>query len=92
MRSWVATTYFRGKTTIIGLGLILLVSLLFFFSRNGSFRENGVELKIDGPSEIASGDLITYRLSYKNNNKQRCVIPGFFDRRQKAVGIRKEGN
>lgn len=53
----------------VGLGLILLVAIIFFLMGRGSFSESRVELKIEGPAEISSGDLIEYKISYKNDNK-----------------------
>lgn len=61
-------TFIKTKYVAAGLGLFLLVALIFFFLGRGSFRENGVELKIEGPSEITGGELVTYKLTYKNNN------------------------
>lgn len=56
---------------IISLVLIALlgISVIFFFLRRGSFRESGVELKVDGAKEISAGELISYKISYKNENK-----------------------
>ncbi|MBI2669767.1 MAG: hypothetical protein HYX20_01290 [Candidatus Yanofskybacteria bacterium] len=56
------------KYVIWGLALILVVALVSFFLGRGSFRENDVELKIEGPSEITGGELVTYKLTYKNSN------------------------
>ncbi|MBI2063396.1 MAG: hypothetical protein HYT65_00170 [Candidatus Yanofskybacteria bacterium] len=61
-------TFIKTKYVVAGLGLLLLVALFFFFLGRGSFRENGVELKIEGPSEVTGGELVTYKLVYKNNN------------------------
>lgn len=58
----------KTKHIVAVLGLVLVAAILFFFLGRGSFRENGVELKIEGPNEIASGELLTYKLTYKNNN------------------------
>lgn len=60
--------FIKTKYIAVGLGLILLIGLIMFFVGRGSFRENGVELKIEAPSEIAGGDLLTYKITYKNNN------------------------
>ena len=56
------------KIVLGGTGVLLAISLIFFFLERGSFRENGVELKIEGPSEITGGELLTYKITYKNNN------------------------
>lgn len=60
--------FIKTKYIVIGLGLILLIGLIMFFVGRGSFRENGIELKIEGPTETTSGELITYKIIYKNNN------------------------
>ncbi|MDO8492171.1 MAG: hypothetical protein Q7S34_00830, partial [bacterium] len=61
-------TFIKTKYVAAGLGLLLLVGLIFFFLGRGSFKENGVELKIEGPNEVAGGELVAYKLVYKNNN------------------------
>lgn len=61
-------TFVKTKYVVAGLGLLLLIGLVFFFLGRGSFKENGVELKIEGPSEITGGESVTYKLVYKNNN------------------------
>jgi hypothetical protein len=64
----------KMKPVIGGLISILVISLVFFFVGHGSFQEGNVELKIDGPSEIAAGDLATYKVTY--NNKNRVSLSG----------------
>lgn len=59
----------KTKYIAVGLGLIMLVAVIFFLMGNESFSESGVELKIEGPTEISSGDLVEYKVIYKNDNK-----------------------
>lgn len=59
----------KTKYVAVGLGLILLVAVVFFFMGRGSFSESRVELKIEAPTEISSGDLVEYKVIYKNDNK-----------------------
>ena len=56
------------KIVLGGMGVLLAASLIFFFLGRGSFKENGVELKIEAPSEIIGGELLIYKITYKNNN------------------------
>lgn len=59
----------KGKILVVGLGALLIIVALSFFLGRGSFSESQVDLKIEGPSEIASGELVSYKISYQNNNK-----------------------
>lgn len=56
------------KHVVAGLGLILLVAIIFFFIGKDSFNEGDVELKIESVTETTSGDLVTYKVTYKNDN------------------------
>lgn len=58
------------KKLYISVTVIFVIAGIYFwfFGRN-SFSEAGVNLKIDGPSEISSGELVTYKISYSNTNK-----------------------
>jgi len=56
------------KYVVWGLALILAVALISFFLGRGSFSESGVEITIEGPGEITGGELVTYKITYKNNN------------------------
>ena len=59
----------RIKLFAFGFLILLAIALVFFFLGRGSFREGGVELEIEGPKEISSGELISYKVTYKNENK-----------------------
>jgi len=59
----------RVKLIIIGSFIFLVIVLVFFFLGRGSFRESGVELKIEGSKEISAGELVSYKITYQNNNK-----------------------
>lgn len=55
---------------IVGVvAVILIAALISYFAGRGAFSESRVVLKIDGPSEIAAGELVTYKITYQNNNK-----------------------
>ncbi len=45
------------------------VGVYFGFFGHSSFSEASVDFKIGGPSEISSGALVTYRITYANNNR-----------------------
>lgn len=53
--------------------MILVVAGLFFLFGNGGFSERNVSVKIDGPTEIAAGELAEYKVSYKNKNKVSLI-------------------
>ena len=59
----------RKKIIVIGLATLLAIALIFFFLGRGSFRESNVELKIEGTQEISAGELVSYKITYKNGNK-----------------------
>jgi hypothetical protein len=59
----------KTKLVIIGLAVLLVVAIVFFFLGRGSFREGNVELNIEGPKEISAGESVSYKVTYKNNNK-----------------------
>lgn len=59
----------RKKLIIIGAAVILAIALVFFFLGRGAFSDSRVDFKIDGPTEVSAGELITYKIIYKNNNK-----------------------
>ncbi|OGN04464.1 MAG: hypothetical protein A2831_02810 [Candidatus Yanofskybacteria bacterium RIFCSPHIGHO2_01_FULL_44_17] len=62
-------TFVKTKYIALGLAVLLLVALTFFFMGRGSFHEGDVELKIEGSTEVTGGDLVTYKITYKNKNK-----------------------
>ncbi len=59
----------KNKYVILGFGLLVLIVFIIFYLGRGSFSESSVQLKIDGPSEITGGDLITYKITFGNNNQ-----------------------
>lgn len=59
----------RAKLIIAGLAILLAVALIFFFWGRSSFSESNVELKIEGPQEISAGEPVSYKITYKNDNK-----------------------
>jgi len=48
--------------------VLLATSLYFYFFGQNSFSENNIDFKIDGPAEIKSGELVSYKISYTNRN------------------------
>ncbi len=59
----------RAKLIVIGVVILAVIALVFFFMGRGSFGEGRVELKIEGPKEISAGELVSYKIKYANNNK-----------------------
>lgn len=54
----------------IGLGVIVLLILVFNISRIGAlfFTPDRVFVELSGPTEVASGEEVTYRVLWKNTN------------------------
>ncbi|MBI2063137.1 MAG: hypothetical protein HYT61_02765 [Candidatus Yanofskybacteria bacterium] len=65
---WPIFNFLKTKHIIYGLVILLLIAVIFFFWGRGSFRESGVELKVDGSKEVTGGELVTYKLTYKNSS------------------------
>lgn len=63
LRSFIKTKYIAA-----GLCLLLLIAFAFFFMGRGSFKEGDIKLKIEAQTEITGGDLVTYKITYKNMN------------------------
>ena len=59
----------KNKLIAIVVIVILLGIGAFWLLVGGNFSQNNVELKIDGPKEIAAGELATYKVAYNNKNK-----------------------
>lgn len=55
------------------IAVIVVVALVgigaFWLLAGGAFSQSKVELMIDGPKEIAAGELATYKVIYNNKNK-----------------------
>ena len=77
--AWEAKRVGLGKEGIkaVTLGLLIIIGILIVLAgligaykyKQGSFGEERVSITLSGPGEIKSGDLITYEISYKNNNR-----------------------
>jgi len=53
------------------VGFVVLFAIaggLFYYLNRAPFSESDVVFKIEGPSEVSSGDLISYKISYANTN------------------------
>ena len=61
----------RRRIKLLGFSLLILltIALVFFFMGRGSFSEGRVELEIEGPKEISAGELVSYKITFANNNK-----------------------
>ncbi len=69
--------------------LLLIVSFFSFWFSGPSFRDKDVELKIEGPSQIAVGDEIVYKLKYSNDSKLKLYDLNFsFSYPQDSVVIK----
>lgn len=60
---------YKTKLILGGSALVLVIAGLFFFLGGNGFSEGNVQVKIDGPTESAAGELIDYKVSYQNKNK-----------------------
>jgi len=77
--AWEAKKVGMGKEGIkaVTLGLIIIVTIFIvlvgligaYKYKQSSFGEERVSITLSGPNEIKSGELITYEISYKNNNR-----------------------
>ncbi len=61
------------KILLIALGVLIIGGVLFLVFGNTSFAERNVEVTIDGPAEISSGDHVTYIVHYENKNRTDLV-------------------
>ncbi|MCX6764068.1 MAG: hypothetical protein NTZ97_05080 [Candidatus Moranbacteria bacterium] len=62
------------KFGAIALGGILLVALIVmgvFYFMQSAFNEDRVKVSISGPETAQSGDILTYEIQYKNNNRAK---------------------
>lgn len=76
---WVATEAYpiekkRSAFKILGISLGVIIGILailvaVYQIRNSAFSESRVIVSIDGPVEIESGKLLSYEISYNNNNR-----------------------
>lgn len=76
------------KIGAIALGIIIFLSASVagvYWYRKTSFSQDRVTLSVSGPSEVMSGKLLTYEISYKNDNRAglkdaslRMVFPDSF--------------
>lgn len=59
----------KMKYILMGVILVFIVAgVLVYFNRN-HFSEKNVVLSLDGPQEISAGQLVEYKIGYKNTNK-----------------------
>jgi len=55
---------------ILALALFIASAGIFWFG-GPSFRESGVQMSIDGPTQIGVGDEVTYKIKYSNSTKSK---------------------
>lgn len=58
-----------GAWVLVGIIILTLVIFGIFRYKQSAFSEEGVVTKIDGPTSASSGKLLTYEISYTNNNR-----------------------
>lgn len=59
------------KALVAGGVVLILVIALALILRGGQFSEGAVDFKIEGPTESSSGDLVSYKVTYKNKSSTR---------------------
>ena len=62
----------KKKISIIGISIavVFMVIAIFFIWRGfTSFDKNGIEIEINGPERVVSGEEIKYTIKYKNNTR-----------------------
>lgn len=57
------------KWLVVVALLLFIVAVAMFWFGNSSFSERDVVLLLEGPSQAASGDEVTYKIKYRNNTK-----------------------
>lgn len=68
-RSFLSQINMKRLIIVVVVVFIAAGVYFWFFGRN-PFSETKVDFKIDGPNEISSGELVTYKITYSNSNKQ----------------------
>ncbi len=82
----------KAKALFAGALVLLVIALIFFFLGRGSFSENGVDFEIEAAKEISAGDLVTYKIKYRNDNKvdlNNVKLSFFYP--QDAIVLKEEG-
>lgn len=64
-----------AKWLLIFSAVFVAGGLAFFLLGGESFSEGKIELKIQGPTEISSGEKAAYTVEYENKNKQAIQNP-----------------
>lgn len=57
------------KILVIVALLVFVATILVFWFGGSSFRESGIEVKLEGPDQALSGDEVTYKLTYSNHTR-----------------------
>ncbi len=52
----------------VGILAVIGLILLFFFIDRNNFSEKSIEAKIDGPTQVTSGELVTYKVLIDNKS------------------------
>lgn len=72
--------------------LVVVAVVLFFFFGRSSFNDSNVTLNVGGQTEISAGDLITFKVSYFNKNRESLLAAKLtFSYPDGAIPI-KDGN
>jgi len=58
-----------GAWVVVGIVILTLAVFGMYRYMQSAFSEEGITTKIDGPSNASSGKLLTYEISYTNNNR-----------------------
>ncbi|MDP3953820.1 MAG: hypothetical protein Q8Q06_00180, partial [bacterium] len=56
------------RFVFIGAASIIAIGILFFFLGKASFGDDKVELRIEGPSEVKGGGLVSFKVIYENKS------------------------
>ncbi|MFA6382798.1 MAG: hypothetical protein WCX17_00030 [Parcubacteria group bacterium] len=58
-----------GAWAVVGIIILTLAVFGIYRYMQSAFTEERVITKIDGPASVSSGELLTYEISYTNNNR-----------------------
>src|SRR3989344_2789843 len=67
------TPFWKMKKFRYGIIGVVLLAVIIFLITGNPFSQSNVDLKLEGPQEIAAGELATYKVHYENKNKSALV-------------------